>query len=105
MTPEIFEKQSQVHALFGALRVLEEVEWIDAISDDHNPNMCPCCGGFQTSRYGQENVGHKADCGLRAAKLDIFHQAVGIASSLPDGNLFINLVTALHLARPKPTFG
>jgi hypothetical protein len=43
--------------------------------------------------------------GLSAAKLDIFHQAVGIASSLPDGNLFINLVTALHLARPKPTFG
>lgn len=107
MNANVLKKQEKIHSLFGALRALDDVEWVDSISDDHNPNVCPCCGGWQESQYPQfqNHVGHRDDCRLVKAKRDAFLMAVDIASDMPDGNLFINLATALHLSAPAPRFG
>jgi len=87
------------------MRVLDDVEWVDSITDDHDPNMCPSCGGFQSHRHSQENVGHREGCELVGARRELFRQAVDVASGMPDGNLFLNMVVGLHLARPVPRFG
>ena len=105
MNPVIFEKQRKIHELFSAMRVLEGVEWIDSITDDHYPNVCPLCGGFQAYKHSPENVGHRDDCQLVKTKRELFRQAVDIASSIPDGNLFINLVVGIHLSKPAQRFG
>jgi hypothetical protein len=102
MTADVFDVQGRIFGLFGALGVLEDVEWSDSITDNHDPNMCPCCGGFQSSRHFSEMVGHRDECELVAARGALFREAVMLASGIPDGNSFLNMVTALHLSRSVP---
>jgi hypothetical protein len=105
MTPEVFDKQSQIHEIFETMSALDEVEWIAAISDDHNPNVCPYCGGFQSYKYDPALEDHRPDCKFVSVRTKLFKRAVSIASSIPDGNTFINLVTGLYLKQPLPKFG
>ena len=105
MIQEVFDIHRKIHELFSAMKTLDGVEWIDSISDDHYPNVCPVCGGFQEYRYSDDNVGHQDGCALVKSKRSLFCQAVDLADQIPDGNLFLNLVTALYLGSPQPKFG
>ena len=105
MTQEVLDIQGKIHELFSAMKTLDDVEWVDSISDDHYPNVCPICDGFEEYRYSNDNVGHQEGCRLVESKRSLFRQAVELADQIPDGNLFLNLVTALYLGSPQPKFG
>lgn len=105
MKKELQIEQSKIHELFDVMRVLEEVEWIDSQSDDHYPNVCPWCGGYQEYRHNRSLEGHRSSCVFVKCIGSLFYQAVSIASEMQDGNLFLNLVVGLHLGKPRPRFG
>ena len=57
MTADVFDVQGRIFGLFGALGVLEDVEWSDSITDNHDPNMCPLLRWFPVFQVGSEMVG------------------------------------------------
>lgn len=97
-TKIMLNKQSRIWDIFKTIKFIESIEWIDSNSDDHYPNVCPSCDGFQEYRYDKTLEGHKNNCEIILIKQKLFNMAVSIADELPDGNTFINLVIGLHLS-------
>jgi len=59
MNKYLLGKQKKVFDLFSVMRILEEMEYADSISDDGYPKVCHYCDGFQEYRYDKSLEGHK----------------------------------------------
>jgi hypothetical protein len=94
---QLLEKQKRVFDLFSVMRVLEELEYPDTISDDGDPKVCHYCDGYQKYRYDKSLEGHKADCWLMRNKGNVFKLIVQECSDMKDGNYFLNLTTSMYL--------
>lgn len=96
MNKYLLDKQKKVFDLFSVMRIVEEMEYADSISDDY-PKVCHYCDGFQECRYDKSLEGHKENCLLMKNKGNVFNLIVKECSDMEDGNFFLNLTTAMYL--------